>query len=54
MPPELFKKEFERYKQELKERKPDIIGELSERFLVSPSAVLKRMTELGIEGYNEG
>ncbi len=51
MPEREFQKKFEQYKNN--QSKADIVSTLSRYFLVSPTAVLKRFKELGIEGYEQ-
>lgn len=49
MPEDIFKSEAERIKGEVNGSKPDTITNLAMKFEVSPSAVIKRMQEVGLE-----
>lgn len=50
MPKELFQKKYEEYK--VLQSKADIVSALGKYFLVSSTAILKRLSELGIVGYD--
>lgn len=49
MPEDEFKREVEKTKMEVNGSKPDTITGLAVKFGVSPSAVIKRMREVGLE-----
>jgi len=50
MPEKIFRKKYKEYRKN--NGKADTVNELGHYFLVSPTAVLRRLEELGIAGYN--